>query len=604
MKLSSLNTLIIGCFLGTSLLSYSTAAQKKDDKRVSPLCNRQSGLRLIQEQLPLTKTFADVASRIRVLLRAADLLWPYRNEESRAAFTEALDLAIQDHKEKGDGTRREGIGLMAEVPDQRYTVIAAIGKRDVAWARKLSDQILDEDAKENNARDNPDSESPRRTNEKLLTLALGFLSSDETSAINYARVSLRYPASLMLPIFLFKMAELNRARADLFYEEALAAYAAKAMEQFLYLSAYPFANTRDVGEMPGWTIYRLPEGFNASPRLERLFVQRLLTNAQSILATPIEATATDNNDLSEAAQMWLALTRLENQIQSSLPDMAEAASQARGNLFSLLPQRSQTSVSGLFEARNHPTSSLSFDEQVEAADKQAKSEARERNLALAVMNAPRSESLEHVLAVADRISDVDLKNQVVSLLYFFRAQQAIKDRRIDDARKLALKVTEIDRRAYLDLTMAETLLKQGEDQSRAREILEEVTAAVKKAPSTIVTARALLGLAALYARIDVNRSIELLGDAVNCINRLETPDFSSQYVQIKVEGKDFGFYTGFQTPGFNPENAFRDVSKQDFDGVLYQAANFADKPLRALTTIAVVEPCLQQVAKPKKKQRA
>jgi hypothetical protein len=131
-----------------------------------------------------------------------------------------------------------------------------------------------------------------------------------------------------------------------------------------------------------------------------------------------------------------------------------------------------------------------------------------------------------------------------------------------------------------------------------------VTAAVKKAPSTIVTARALLGLATLYARIDVNRSIELLGDAVNCINRLETPDFSSQYVQIKVEGKDFGFYTGFQTPGFNPENAFRDVSKQDFDGVLYQAANFADKPLRVLTTIAVVEPCLQQVAKPKKKQHA
>jgi len=321
MKLSSLHTLVVGCFLGTSLLSYSTAAQKKDDKRFSPLCNRQSGLQLIQEQLPLTKTFADVASRIRVLLRAADLLWPYRNEESRAAFTEALDLAIQDHKEKGDGTRREGIGLMAEVPDQRYTVIAAIGKRDVAWARKLSDQMLDEDAKENNARDTSDRESSRRTNEKLLTLALGFLSSDETSAINYARVSLRYPASLMLPIFLFRMAELNRARADLFYEEALAAYAAKPMEQFLYLSAYPFANTRDVGEMPGWTIYRLPEGFNASPRLERLFVQRLLTNAQSILATPIEATATDNNDLSEAAQMWLALTRLESGAERVPPEI-------------------------------------------------------------------------------------------------------------------------------------------------------------------------------------------------------------------------------------------------------------------------------------------
>jgi hypothetical protein len=115
----------------------------------------------------------------------------------------------------------------------------------------------------------------------------------------------------------------------------------------------------------------------------------------------------------------------------------------------------------------------------------------------------------------------------------------------------------------------------------------------------------LLGLANLYAKIDLNRAIELLGAAVNCINRLEAPDFSDQYVQIKVEGKEFGFYTGFPAPGFSPENGFREVGQQDFDGVLYQAANFSDKSLRALTTIAIVEPCLQQaaVAKPRKPKK-
>jgi len=48
-------------------------------------------------------------------------------------------------------------------------------------------------------------------------------------------------------------------------------------------------------------------------------------------------------------------------------------------------------------------------------------------------------------------------------------------------------------------------------------------------------------------------------------------------------------------PGFSPENVFREVGKQDFDGVLYQAANLADKSLRALTTLALVEPCLNKV---------
>jgi len=184
-------------------------------------------------------------------------------------------------------------------------------------------------------------------------------------------------------------------------------------------------------------------------------------------------------------------------------------------------------------------------------------------------------------------------------------QAAIKDKKLDEARKLADKVSEIDRRAYLYFAIAEEFLKQAQDQERAAETLNEVSIAVKKAPSTIVTARAMLGLAYLYSKIDVNRSIELLGNAVSVINRLDAPDFSNQHVTIKVEGKDFGFYTGFQTPGFSPENGFREVGKEDFDGVLYQAANLADKSLRSLTTLALIEPCLQRansppIKKPKK----
>jgi uncharacterized membrane-anchored protein len=138
---------------------------------------------------------------------------------------------------------------------------------------------------------------------------------------------------------------------------------------------------------------------------------------------------------------------------------------------------------------------LSFDEQIETAEKQTKPATRERDLALAVLRAPAAESLERLLAAADKISDSALKDQVISLLYFFRAQRAIKDKNLDDARKLAMKVAEIDRRAHLYLTIANEFLKQTEDQSRVRETLEEVTAAVKKAPNTIVTAaRCLVSL--------------------------------------------------------------------------------------------------------------
>ncbi len=73
-----------------------------------------------------------------------------------------------------------------------------------------------------------DPEGSRRTNEKLLTIALGLL-PEQAGALNPARSSLRYSASLSLPLFLFKLAEVNNALADQFYEEALATYVSKPM---------------------------------------------------------------------------------------------------------------------------------------------------------------------------------------------------------------------------------------------------------------------------------------------------------------------------------------------------------------------------------------
>ena len=67
----------------------------------------------------------------------------------------------------------------------------------------------------------------------------------------------------------------------------------------------------------------------------------------------------------------------------------------------------------------------------------------------------------------------------------------------------------------------------------------------------------------------------------------------------KIEGKQFGSYSVLNTPGFNPENAFREMSQFDFDGLLYQAGQFTNKSLRSMTTLALVEPCLLQTA-PKK----
>lgn len=578
-------------------LASETLAQqsKKPPVATSPLCTQTNAIDHTKQQILSTRTFDKTVQRIAVLLRGADLLWPHDQERSTAAFMEAFDLAVQDFKEQGDQIKRTSQSQFAaiiQVPDQRFKVLSALAKRDAAKARKLSAQILEEAARE--AADKPPvayDEGKRSTAEKLLTLGHGLAPTDANTAVHFARQSFRYPATMYLTIFLYHLAKTNRPAADSFYQEALVAYGAAPMDQFLYLSAYPFGNTRDAGEMPGYTVYAIPDGYVANQFLQRMFTQRLLARAEAGVERDVRGPR-----FSDPAQMWFALTRLEKQIQTNLPDLYDAAIQARDRLYTLLVPPTQERVTNIRSNDERPKTS--FDEVIEAAEKHADPNNRDRDFAFAAMQSSKGEALEKVLSVIDKISDSNLRAGVLNWFYFFGAQSLLKEKSLGEARKFAAKVTELDLRAYLFSRIAEESLKQSEDQTQAREMLNHIADAASKAPKTIVTARALLALANLYAKIDVNRGIEELANAVKTINTIESPDFSQQFTMMKLEGKTFGSFASFPTPGFSPENAFTEMGKLDFDSSLTQATAFTDKSLRALTSLAVIEPCLEVTAKP------
>jgi hypothetical protein len=282
-------------------------------------CGRANALELIRQQIDVTKTFDNTVQRITVLVRAADLLWPYQPDQARAAFADAFEFAKQNFKEAGDDPRRDARFAMTEVPDQRYTVI--------------------------------------------------------------------------------------------------------------------------------------------------------------------------NGD-------------------------------------------TQGSVSETISEQNAPK--LTFDEQVEAAEKNRNVDRRDQQLSFAVTRATTEESLDRLLSVVDKISDSAGRAQLLNWIYFNRTEAAIKDQKLDEARRLAAKVEELDNRAYLYSRIAEESLKQNPDQTQARELLDEAVAAAAKAPATMVTARSLLGVAYLYSKIDLSRAVAVMGDAVKCINRLEAPDFSRQFAMRKI----------------------------------------------------------------------
>lgn len=584
----SINTPIscVAFFLVCVLLCFPAAAQEESIGTSS--CTRYNALTLIQQQIDLMKTFDDDARRVPVLIRAADLMWPYQQKKARTAFVEAFETAKRHFREKGDRPPRDG-KLLIGLPDQRYTVISAIAKRDSGWARKLTDQLLKEQREDANGEAIKDAERDIRTAERLLTVAGSLVSTHEAVAVNFARSSLQYPATFYLSQFLYQLASANRPAADQFYHQALTAYANAPIERLLYLSSYPFGNDREAGEMPGSTVYQVPNGFVPNLNLQRLFVQTLLRRAQDYINNPSELAS--GGRLSEPEQMWLAFTRLEKQIQGSLPNMAAAVEAARGNLYAMLSQDSQRNAVAIFSRDNRPK--RSFAEQVETALKNPNVDRRDQQLTSAIISTSKDETLAHVLEAVDKISDSNIRQPLLNWLYFDRAQRAIKDQKLDEARKLAAKVEELDQRAFLYFRITDESLKSNPDQSEAREILEEVVVATAKAPNTVVTARALLGVAYLYSKFDANRAVGLMAEAVKLVNRVDQADFSRQFVIRKIEGKTFSSYASFATPGFNPENAFREIGKVDFDGMLNQASNLSDKSLRAMSILMLVERCLK-----------
>ncbi|MBC8030522.1 MAG: hypothetical protein H7Z16_10465 [Pyrinomonadaceae bacterium] len=264
------------------------AQSKPAGAGASSLCTHDNAIEIIRQQMEVSRTFDNAIRRITVLLRAGDLLWPFQQENARAAFTEALELAVQNEKEKREHSKNSPRALILDmqVADQRYVVIRAVARRDPAWAKKLIQQMLKLDRQTAEHASTRDSYSEVLTAYRLLDSANQLLATDVNAAFDLARNSLNYPATSEITRFLYKVAEVNQQAADQFYDQALVVYADRPMREFLYLQAYPFAFPEG-GDMPTFGFYTVPVKFVTSNALQRRFIQTLLRRAQQALEVPL-----------------------------------------------------------------------------------------------------------------------------------------------------------------------------------------------------------------------------------------------------------------------------------------------------------------------------
>jgi hypothetical protein len=537
---------------------------------VAQECDREQAFSLIQEQIAQSKTLEKTAARISVLTQGADLLWPYRQSAARSAFEEAFEVASQGN-----------------TPDQRFVVIRAIAQRDSEWARRLAKAIAEEKRSDEEAGVSTDN---RYRAETLLNVAASLLQNDSKTAISFARASLRYPASVALARFLFQLWSVDKQAASRLYQQALSVYANAPVNQLLYLSAYPFGINRVVGPEMQSTFFVLPKEFTPDAAAESAFLEVILRRGQETKARPTQPVSGPVAQ-PEIVQIYLALNSLQASVARDQPAYAGRVMSLVSTLEPLLSAEARHEASNI--ARWHQDLNLSLETIAERIENEKVPEKKDRLIARAVLASKSTEELERVESLVDKVSESKFRGELLDWLYFKRTQKLVSDGRLDEAAQLIPKVSQVDHRAYLAFLLATESTKKMKDSALVMQVLEDVVKTALKAPNTNEKARTLLGLTSSYAKFDRTRAFEILGEAINVINKIDEPDLTSTAVLRRIGTDRFTIHVAYEMRTSSLDTVFREFAIDDFVKSLWLANQLPDKPLRATGTFAISGRCLE-----------
>jgi tetratricopeptide (TPR) repeat protein len=569
---------------------------QKASERKTVICDKARAIDLTEKQIEGGRSLEKTASMIAVMVKAADLLWPYKQKKARSTLSDAFLIAQQDYKIKGDQTRMDG-RLMIRLPDQRFVVLSAISKRDQAWAKELVDALPDYSTSAGSP--SSETENVKRSSpaDKIISLASGLDSTNRQAALGMVRSTFRYPVAYDLPSYLFKVASDDRQAADTLFLELLSNYSSGTIDDFLYLSPYAFGVRRAIGPPRGAsTLYLPPTGFGSTPQIESTFLKAFFLACSRQLG---EGQPPAVGTLSSGTTVWdqvaSAVSAVEPIVFERFPELIEQVTILKAQASAEIPDSAQKRASAYGKSifgEASPRQRTPLEKQIENLDKIADPNKRDAQLILTLAHLGTAEPVEIVVKAAEKVTDKEAARQLINSIYFSYTQKLINDGSLAEATKLAQKVEEIDQRAILLAQIAAKSLDSKMDRTQAAEALDAAYAAANKAPDSDAKARALLGVAALFSRMDRLRASEAMASAIKTINNLKEPNLSSKYLTRRIDSKLLSTFTGVSAPDFTIEGSFSQYGAEDFDGALWAAQKLEDRYLKAISILSLTTGCL------------
>lgn len=563
--------------------------------------------------------WSDPLAAVRVLAGAADLLWADSPGRAAAWLTRAWELAgeVADDGDKASHRYRSDSARV----QARAIVLATARRHD----KELLDTFLRQlvDGREQNDKERRrgifDDQSTR--SEQLLNLALAVVKEDPGEAAKLAERSLADGISFQLQRVLLELRARDKAAADRLFDVALARLATgfQNTSEAQVLASYLFTPGRVFGVGGDRTIaLAVSTAAPAAPlrpavEVDPARARRFLRIMQRILVSlPAPSAAADP---ALRAQEMVTLARsLKSGFEAYAPDLwlpiehklsHVSADLRRAPSADQLPQSVRASLlSRDLPANNEEANRIYVDALEEEAGKESEPIARKLAYAQAAL-ATVPDDLERGTKIAARISEDELRKQVVSFLVYRAALSSLEKGQLDKAVELAAGAVPLQRAVVL-ITAAQRIgagrVPEGEStqpgRQRALELLSEAGRLLKGAGHSVDLLRARLGLVVALKRFDTRGALGYLEDVVVDINRAGSFDIVDAGAPRVTGLSDASAHASLPTiqEGYGLKDIFVSLAREDFDESIYVASKLTTPPARGLCMLEIARSILARDA--------
>ena len=465
------------------------------------------------------RTLSEQDLRSEATNAVADAYWELSQARSRELFSSALDLALAIEAEK---TRQAAIS----------NVISAAANRDPQLARTLIKILL-----ENKNR----SDAAIKSSLDLLDLDL---KTSELMAITASSAG----ASADSAWLIFQMQKRDPAAADRVYLAYLNNESSKTLNRLLWLGGYPFGNGESFGGAADPVEFTGFSGFDfGALRPNRALVDAFLSRADQAVTLTLNqvnsVSSPDNETLN--AQVFFTVSYLLPETEKYRPDLYVRWASLQNDMAQRIDPRRRDAIlqklKNIFEERDRARTRTAGDEQtseefLQQAEKIASSCARDAIYAKAAFHLSYKRDFKRALAVADKISSLTLRTDVLQIVYYDMsvASTEADSTNIDDALRYANRVEAPELRALL-LTRLAAVIRKNRNADDAKQLLLDAVKLAEHVEQPAVRAGVMVAIEKQLLEPDSDDRLKLLKDAVSAVNRSDAIDINRLAVQRRVE---------------------------------------------------------------------